>query len=150
MEITPYFQSLVSCLTPATIFAGVIFLPDSNRRRSFCPVARTLTCVPPISIVRTFIRSFSCGFGAKGTAGPTFKQFFRDGHDALRFEAEFVLKLLERRRSSERLHTNDAASSTNISLPAKGRGLLDRNARLYIRRQDAVAILLRLMLEDVP
>src|SRR5262250_1937529 len=93
---------------------------------------------------------YSCGCGAQRTARPISDQFFRDGHDAVRFEAEFLLKLLERRRSPERLHANDAASGTNISLPAESRGLLDRNARLYIRRQDAVAILLRLMLEDVP
>src|SRR5580704_10071363 len=55
MATTSYFQSLVICFTPATICLGVIFGPDGNFLGSFCPVARTLTLVPPTSTTSTFI-----------------------------------------------------------------------------------------------
>src|SRR5215831_10126167 len=55
IDTTSYFQSLVICLTPETIWLGFIFGPDGNLRRSFCPVARTLTLVPPTSITNTFM-----------------------------------------------------------------------------------------------
>jgi hypothetical protein len=44
------------CLTPETICSGFIFHPDGNLRDSRCPVARTLTPVPPTSITDTLRR----------------------------------------------------------------------------------------------
>src|SRR5579863_1140090 len=55
IDTTSYFQSLAISLTPETICFGVIFGPDGNFRGSFCPVARTLTLVPPTSIASTFM-----------------------------------------------------------------------------------------------
>src|SRR5262249_42888130 len=45
-------QSPASFFTPAIIIFGVNFGPDANCRCSFWPVARILTCVPPISMTR--------------------------------------------------------------------------------------------------
>src|SRR6187402_1432230 len=53
MEIRPNFQPAAAFLTPATICCGVSFGPESNSRFSVSPETRILTCVPPISIVRT-------------------------------------------------------------------------------------------------
>src|SRR5258707_14710269 len=38
----------------------------------------------------------------------------------------------------------------NVSFPPKGRGLLHGHPHLYVRRQDAVAVSLRLVLENLP
>src|SRR5262245_61600306 len=55
IDTTSYFQSLVMRFTPVTMSLGFIFGPDGNLRRSFCPVTRTLTLVPPTSITNTFM-----------------------------------------------------------------------------------------------
>ncbi len=54
MEITSYFQSAVSFLTPATIRRGVSLGPEGNFRGSAWPVASIFTLVPPMSITSTF------------------------------------------------------------------------------------------------
>src|SRR5215469_4259917 len=56
METASYFQSAVIFFTPATICLAVNLGPDANFRGSLSPVTRTLTCVPPTSITRTFIK----------------------------------------------------------------------------------------------
>src|SRR5580658_2996627 len=71
------------------------------------------------------------------------------GH-ALRLEPEFPLEFLQRRRGPKRGHSDHAALRTDISLPSERGSLLDRDPRSDIRREDAVAVLLGLMLEDFP
>src|ERR1035438_363278 len=56
MEIASYCQPPVSASTPATIWLGVILGPDVNLMRVRRPVAVTLTCVPPTSMTRIFIK----------------------------------------------------------------------------------------------
>src|SRR5271154_199731 len=48
------FQSATAFFTKLTILRGVIVGPDGYFRGSFCPVANSLTFVPPTSITRTF------------------------------------------------------------------------------------------------
>jgi hypothetical protein len=47
------------------------------------------------------------------------------------------------------MHADDPTGPSRIALPAEGRGLLDRDAGLDLARQDVVAVLVRLALEDV-
>src|SRR5579859_7247623 len=47
------FQSETDLFTSRTILRGVIVGPDGYFRGSFCPVASSLTFVPPTSITRT-------------------------------------------------------------------------------------------------
>src|SRR5205807_8507737 len=54
MDTTSYFHSAVSFLTPETMRLGVRVGPEENSRAWACPVARTLTCVPPMSTTSTF------------------------------------------------------------------------------------------------
>src|SRR5215468_5071194 len=54
MDTTSYFHPRASAFTPATISLGVIFGPEMNFRGSVCPVASSLTCVPPMSTASTF------------------------------------------------------------------------------------------------
>src|ERR1035438_4282581 len=60
IDITSYFQSAASFLTPATIAFGVRFGPEGNLRPSCCPVPRIFTLVPPTSMVSTFISRPPC------------------------------------------------------------------------------------------
>src|SRR5215831_5392980 len=74
------FQSRTNRLTMRTILPGVIGGPDGYLRGSFCPVASTLTFVPPMSITRTlrapesFIFHNRLGFpNARPVDRPTFQ-----------------------------------------------------------------------------
>src|ERR1017187_3168524 len=55
IDTQSYCQLLVRRLTLRTILAAVIFEPDGILRSSRCPVAITLTWVPPTSITRTLL-----------------------------------------------------------------------------------------------
>src|SRR5262249_34546436 len=72
------------------------------------------------------------------------------GHDIVDRKSEVLLQGFQRRRSAEGAQADDTAGRAHIALPAEGRGLLDRDAGANLRRQDAVAVSLRLPLEDVP
>jgi hypothetical protein len=78
------------------------------------------------------------------------EHFFYGGHDPIRLEPELVLQFFERSGRTERLHTDDATGIADVPLPSKGRRLFDGEARFYARRQNAVPVFLRLVLEDVP
>src|SRR6516162_6114329 len=56
------FQSRTNFLTTRTIRRGVMVGPDGYLRGSFCPVASTLTFVPPRSITRTACAVTGCLF----------------------------------------------------------------------------------------
>src|SRR5262249_8427932 len=71
-------------------------------------------------------------------------------NNLVRFEPELSLQFLERRGSAESLHTNDVPRGADVSLPSQGGGLLHGDARLHVRRQHTVSILLGLMLENFP
>src|SRR5215831_6448605 len=53
------FQSLTNFLTTRTILRGVMVGQDGYFRGSFCPAARTLMFVPPMSMTRT-LRPLEC------------------------------------------------------------------------------------------
>jgi len=53
------FQSRTNFLTTRTILRGVMVGPDGYFRGSFCPVASTLTFVPPMSMTST-LRPLEC------------------------------------------------------------------------------------------
>jgi hypothetical protein len=65
-------------------------------------------------------------------------------------EAELLLKRLQRRRGSESLHADYAATASDVALPSERGGLFDGDPRLHGWRQHAVTILLRLAVEDLP
>src|SRR4029453_18053138 len=78
------------------------------------------------------------------------QQLPSSGRDAVVLESELLLKRLQGRRRSERLHADDAAGTSNVAFPSERRRLLHRNARSHRRRQHAVAVLRRLAIEDLP
>src|SRR5262245_56168264 len=72
------------------------------------------------------------------------------GYYLVRFKAKFLLKFFQRRRRSEGMHADHSTGRADVAFPAKRRGLFDCDSRRHIRRQDAVSVILRLMLEDIP
>src|SRR5262249_21005861 len=56
MDTALYVQPAASLLTRETIRLGVNIGPESTCRCVVSPVTRILTCVPPTSTTRTFIR----------------------------------------------------------------------------------------------
>src|SRR5215831_15866948 len=69
MATTSYFQSLASSLAPATICSAVRVGPEANFRGSLCPVARSLTLVPPTSTTSTFMANSLAGLRKGGALG---------------------------------------------------------------------------------
>src|SRR5262249_7624468 len=65
-------------------------------------------------------------------------------------ESEVPLEFFERRRGAERLHAEDQARVTGVSLPSEGRRLFYSDACLYAGRQHAVPVILCLVFEDLP
>src|SRR4029077_4689385 len=78
------------------------------------------------------------------------EQFLDFRHHAVGLEAELSLQLLERRRGAERLHADDASAAADVAVPAERGALLDRDPRRHGRQKHAVAVLLRLFIEDLP
>src|SRR5258708_39692687 len=68
----------------------------------------------------------------------------------MRIEAELLMELFEGGRRPERLHADDAARVADVALPSQRRGLLDSDAGFDPRRQNALPVFARLVLEDVP
>src|SRR5580692_7992669 len=87
---------------------------------------------------------------AADTNSPSAQKFLCNSGHALRLESEFSLKFLQRRRGSKRRHSDHAALRADISLPSERGTLLDRDPRSDIRRQNGVAVLPGLILEDFP
>src|SRR5215510_15973731 len=71
-------------------------------------------------------------------------------HDARRLEAELLLKRLQRGRGPERLHADDVATASDVALPSERGGLFDGDPRLHGGRQNAITVLLSLVVEDLP
>src|SRR5262245_14612413 len=71
-------------------------------------------------------------------------------HHVVDGESESLLELLERSGGAERLHAQPGAARARVALPAERRRLLHRHARRDRGRNDAVAVLLRLLLEELP
>ena len=73
------------------------------------------------------------------------------GHfdDVLLREAELLEELSGRCRSTEALHADRRTVEADVAAPAEARERLDRDARTDILRQDALLILLTLLLEEV-
>src|SRR5438034_11770121 len=91
-------------------------------RRSLTPLARSLGPVRPVGGKSERM--------SRSMRGPRWKllrpflipQLFLGGRDQfVRLEAELFLELLERRRSAERLHADDAPRLTDVALPSQGR-----------------------------
>ena len=78
------------------------------------------------------------------------QEFLCNRGEAVRLEAEFPLELLKRRRGPKGRHSNYATRQADVSLPSERGSLLDGDAGGYVRRQDAGAILLGLMFENIP
>src|SRR5271165_1331918 len=78
------------------------------------------------------------------------KQIFGSRRDLVRLEAELFLKFFERSRSPEGAHADAAAFYAHIALPPKSRGLFHGHSCLDCRREDTIAVLLALILEDFP
>src|SRR5258707_13762361 len=78
------------------------------------------------------------------------QEFLCNRGEAVRLEAEFPLEFLKRRRGPKGRHSNYATRQADVSLPSERGSLLNRDPRADIGRQDAIAVLLCLVLEDVP
>src|SRR5438874_4013030 len=78
------------------------------------------------------------------------EQLLRDCDYALRLEAKLLLQFLQRRRSPEGMHANDAALPADIAFPAERGALLYRDSGRYRGRQHTVLIIWRLVLKDIP
>src|SRR5580658_6498427 len=106
--------------------------------------ASLLSCHP------TAVPRRRSGPARRRRTSPAPQHLLRRGDDSFRLEPEFLLQLLERSGAAEGLHTDDLAGGPDIAVPTQGRSLLDCDTSGNPGRQDAVAIRLRLMLEDVP
>src|SRR5690242_15287461 len=74
----------------------------------------------------------------------------RDPGYVLGGEPELGLDVLEGRRLAEGGHPHDGTLPPHVTLPAERRALLDREARSDLGWEDLVAVLLVLLLEDLP
>src|SRR5919109_3537610 len=59
-------------------------------------------------------------------------------------------QILNRRRGSEIVAGDYATFRADVFAPAKARTRFDGHARVYVRRQQAISILLRLPFEELP
>ena len=64
-------------------------------------------------------------------------------------EAELLLQCLERRGGAKRAHPDDRTAKTDVAFPAEGGRLFDRHTRDHVWRQDAVPVLLGLLLDRI-
>jgi hypothetical protein len=71
-------------------------------------------------------------------------------HHVFRLESELALEVLQWSGRPERAHADDFAAATDVPLPAEGGGCLHRYAHGDLGRDDAVAVLLTLALEQLP
>src|SRR4029077_2930057 len=78
------------------------------------------------------------------------QQLLRHRNHTVRLEAKFLLQFLERSRGPEGLHPDHAARRADESLPPERGGLLNCNTSLYGRWQDAILILLGLIIKNFP
>src|SRR5271167_1586973 len=78
------------------------------------------------------------------------EHLLRRSDDSFRLEAEFLQQFLKRSGTAEGPHGDDLAGAADVAVPTQGRRLLDGNARRDLGGQHAVAIRLRLVLEDIP
>src|SRR5215472_15266207 len=78
------------------------------------------------------------------------EQLFGGSDHLFWLESKFPLEFLQRSGSSERSHANDPALASNVTLPPKGRGLLNSEASGHFWRKNAVTVFLRLMLKNFP
>src|ERR1022692_4350802 len=78
------------------------------------------------------------------------QHLFGGGHKAFRFEAVLALQFLERGGRAESLHAENAAVYARVAFPAKRGRLLDGDARRDSGREYALAVLVALLLENVP
>src|ERR1700756_1539123 len=102
------------------------------------------------SVLSTSVKGFGLVVIFASFSLLTPEQLHGDRDDPLRLKAEFALQLLKRCRRAEGLHADNAAGGADISVPTEHRSLLDGDACRDMRRQDLLAIGLRLVLEDVP
>ncbi len=72
------------------------------------------------------------------------------GHQIFRFEAVLALQFLERGGRAESFHAENAAVYAGVAFPAKRGRLLDGDARRNGGREYARAVLVALLLENVP
>ena len=84
------------------------------------------------------------------TAQRTGDLFFGRSDDMFGCKVEVLLHDLKRGGFPERVHANDRTMKTNILRPAKGGCLFYCNARGYIWRHDALAVLLALAFKQFP
>src|SRR5215831_2205933 len=78
------------------------------------------------------------------------EELFSELDNPVRLEPEFPLQLFQRRRSSERVHTDHAARSADISLPSKRRSLFNRDPCRHFGWQHAFPVAFWLLFKDLP
>src|SRR5262245_42041387 len=85
-----------------------------------------------------------------GTARLTSYLLLRGSNYLIGFEPKLPLQFLKRRRSPERLHTDDPTGCAGVTLPAESGSLLHHNASLNARWQHAFAVFFCLALKNLP
>src|SRR5881409_4421570 len=70
--------------------------------------------------------------------------------DVIHREAELLLKLLQRRRRAERVHTDARARRADVAVPPEPARLLHGHPGRYVGREHLLPIGLRLLLEQLP
>src|SRR5581483_12054626 len=109
------------------------------RRRTMLPPIRPNPIMP------------SCMFSPSPLVTSMTRDLFaRSGQHMLDGEAELRQQVLERRRRAERVHAQHSTVRSCVAIPAEQGGLLDGHACPDAGRQDAVAIGLILLLEQLP
>src|SRR5580704_9010498 len=115
------FQSATAFFTRLTILRGVIVGPDGYFLGSFCPVAKSLMFVPPMSITRTF---GDCPVCFVFMAAPPMDHQMRC---AVSFDAGRILE--GSGNSAKEIRTRRCATEAEITEPAP--------RMPYRRRQDS-------------
>src|SRR6266446_3173037 len=83
-------------------------------------------------------------------AGSLSKNLLRRRHNSVRFDAEFLQQVLERRRCAEAAHADHLALEADVTLPAKRGSHFHGYSRGYARRKNALLVGGILTLEKFP
>src|SRR5260370_33574677 len=83
-------------------------------------------------------------------AGSLSEDFPRGRHDLVRFDAEFLQQIFERRRCAEAAHPNYLPLGAGVALPSESGSHLHGNPRAYTRRKDTLLVCGVLAFEKFP
>src|SRR5712691_6670049 len=130
--------------------------PSSTTRRLSSPPAIRLRRMKSSQTDCPYCRNDATGFwtveevlGVPIPSSPC-QLCLRGGHHVARVEAELLLQVLEGGRGAEGPHADDPAGEARVAVPAEGRALLDADPGGDRGGKDAVLVLPRLAVEQLP